>query len=175
MNGVAQQGFNIVELMIALTIVSLLAATALPTFVQDYTLRAKVSEGVMLAAALKMAIQETYQLSGPSDMSCRDVPTCSAIGATRIAATKNVLSVTSDASGIIQIQYQPSVLPNNANILAIAPAYPAGSPFNLQTGPAGIWFVWECGTSSAVPGVPGAGVAAGTNVPDKFLPHGCKP
>jgi type IV pilus assembly protein PilA len=175
MNGKPQRGFNLVELMIVLTIIGILGAVALPAYVQDYAIRAKLGEGVVLARALKEAIQETYQNSGPSNMACVSAETCSAIGTNYIAATKNVLSVTSAPGGIIQIKYQPSVLPDETSVLAIAPAFPSGTPFDLQNGPAGTAFVWDCGASSATPGVPGAGIAGGTNIPTKFLPVGCRP
>ena len=40
-----QKGFTLIELMIVLIIISVLAAIAIPAY-QDYTLRAKVVEGL---------------------------------------------------------------------------------------------------------------------------------
>jgi len=50
-----QQGFTLIELMIVIAIIGILAAIALPAY-QDYTVRAKVQEGVSLSAPARTAI-----------------------------------------------------------------------------------------------------------------------
>lgn len=52
-----QKGFTLIELMIVVAIIGILAAVAIPAY-QDYTVRARVTEGVNLAAAAKAAVTE---------------------------------------------------------------------------------------------------------------------
>jgi type IV pilus assembly protein PilA len=52
-----QQGFTLIELMIVVAIIAILAAIALPAY-SDYTKKAKVSEVILAASAVRTAVSE---------------------------------------------------------------------------------------------------------------------
>ena len=90
-----QKGFTLIELMIVVAIVGILAAIAIPAY-QDYTIRARVTEGLSLASAAKVTVSENIQ-SGQTDR---------AAGFTPPTATQNVSSVSvNSTSGIITVTY----------------------------------------------------------------------
>lgn len=161
-----QKGFTLIELMIVVAIIGILAAVALPAY-QDYTIRAKVSEGITLSGALKTAVSESFQSQGPRAMTCNDATTCDAIGATlmdstALAGNKNVESVESDEAGVITITYKAAVVPAAANVLTIEPVEADGTTaLDLSAADAGTQINWRCG-------------GTGTTVQAKYLPGNCR-
>jgi type IV pilus assembly protein PilA len=54
------KGFTLIELMIVIAIMAILVSLALPAY-QDFTVRARVTEGLSLASGAKVAVSVTCQ------------------------------------------------------------------------------------------------------------------
>lgn len=63
MNNIKQKGFTLIELMIVVAIIAILAAIAIPAY-QDYTRRARLSEGISLMTRTKLSVTEYYSSEG---------------------------------------------------------------------------------------------------------------
>ncbi len=162
-----QQGFTLIELMIVVAIIGILAAVAIPAY-QDYTIRAKVTEGLSLSAGAKTAMIETFTNRGPSaagwgTFDCPGVGTdCADIGWKSPTATVNVASVNTLPNGSIEVRYTVALVPAAENILTIRPSIDLS-----VAGSAGQSVAWFCGRQTG-----GEGIA--TTVLAKFLPATCR-
>lgn len=98
-----QKGFTLIELMIVIAILGILVAIALPAY-QDYTVRAKMSEGLAAAAPAKLAVSETTSDRGSLDKVTKDNTGYSFPGATKYVslveiADKGEITVTTQETG----------------------------------------------------------------------------
>jgi type IV pilus assembly protein PilA len=144
-----QKGFTLIELMIVVAIIGILAAVALPAY-QDYTVRAKVSEGLSLAASAKVTVAENAANGKAFDA-----------GFTPPSSTDNVGTVSiSQSTGAITIQYKAAI--DSGHTLVLKPTsnnVALAGDANGSTIPAGGSIEWNC---------------TGGTLQDKYRPAQCR-
>jgi type IV pilus assembly protein PilA len=94
-----QQGFTLIELMIVVAIIGILAAVALPAY-KDYTIKARVSEGILAASQCRTTIAEVYQTAPAGTAPAANGWGC---GEGVANPTKFVASVQTDVNGVITV------------------------------------------------------------------------
>ncbi|MGD8642339.1 MAG: pilin [Gammaproteobacteria bacterium] len=138
-----QQGFTLIELMIVVSIIGFLVTIGLPAY-QDYTVRTKISEIILVADSAKTNITDYYMSAGrmPTSTVAANINTDTAqsnfIGAIAFSTTASTATIT----------YSVANLGTTGDIALVGTASSNG-------------LAWDCGT-------------AATTVDTRYLPLNCR-
>jgi type IV pilus assembly protein PilA len=126
-----QQGFTLIELMIVVAIVGILAAIAIPAY-QDYTVRARVTEGLSLANAAKILVEDTFTSGGSGAIG-------SLVSTWIVQSTPTVSYVSVTNAGLVTVGYSASgPAAAMTGVITLSPSLSVGAPIT-----------WTCSVGAA--------------------------
>jgi type IV pilus assembly protein PilA len=165
-----QKGFTLIELMIVIAIIGILAAIAIPAY-QNYTIRAKVTEGISLADSAKTAVAEGFESNGTTG-----IKAASTAWLASFKPTKYVTSITvSTVTGAITIKYGAEAPgPINGKTLILTPNVAGNTPDKAAATDQGDPIDWACESStSQTASADKLTVTGGATLPAQYAPSNC--
>ena len=171
MKKIFQKGFTLIELMIVIAIIGILAAIALPSY-QDYVVRSRVSEALVLASSVKLHVQDIIAGGNP-----RALGTGYAQGfnPANISATSNVQSAAiNPVDGILTITTTANA---GDGVLVFIPNAPRGTALplgNTAFTPPAVPTEWRCLAQGATQAPFVGSPTTAPSLPARFAPGECK-
>jgi type IV pilus assembly protein PilA len=164
------KGFTLIELMIVVAIIGLLAAIAIPAY-NAYRIRSQVTEGLSLASATQVAVEEAWSTGGP--------PQLAALSASYVSPqSKWVNSIQIDPTlGLVVVNFNVDAIPEmagNRNVLTLTPSIHKA---NLAADSPNSPIDWACAsetgglaTSQGLPNNPNPA----SGIPSNYVPSNCQ-
>jgi type IV pilus assembly protein PilA len=177
------KGFTLIEMMIAVAIVGIAGAVALPAY-QDYIIRSRVTEALILVTGARLAVAEEGVNNSANLASASTAWNAQAAGTGANSKYVNsvLLNTATPPTGVITVTLNPVTVGVSAasNTFVLSPYVRTGAATAVTLAAAQLAgntasVDWACtsttGTSAASSGMTGA--ATGT-LPAKYVPAQCR-